>query len=725
MRGKPPPRRHRRQHRRIIPARAGQTWLGQETQGVPADHPRACGANRPSAGRGWRRAGSSPRVRGKLGFLVDGDFPGRIIPARAGQTSRCTLTVASRPDHPRACGANLSTSSNSNSSAGSSPRVRGKRPRARDRVDRRRIIPARAGQTSTAFAPAFASSDHPRACGANARPTGHHDGLSGSSPRVRGKRCPAIRVVTRMRIIPARAGQTARSRCRCRTARDHPRACGANGHGQHVTVDVRGSSPRVRGKLRRPPAKTPVTRIIPARAGQTSPPCRDCRAHPDHPRACGANSSTRPRKARNAGSSPRVRGKQVLPVRRGLRLRIIPARAGQTKAHRTVSRNCSDHPRACGANGPPRPDSTPPNGSSPRVRGKHDIFSKGGFVGRIIPARAGQTRRSSCRYESRPDHPRACGANLEFAVIGNKTIGSSPRVRGKRRNTRSIDCCGRIIPARAGQTASECCSRCRPPDHPRACGANLLALKAVLIVSGSSPRVRGKLAREPVLAYVDRIIPARAGQTRTVQAGIVVRADHPRACGANFKLSFALTVTSGSSPRVRGKHHGLLSAHARRRIIPARAGQTRHPIWFLRRRPDHPRACGANQPKTASTRPKPGSSPRVRGKLELRATLAPPQRIIPARAGQTNPRRPVHGQNPDHPRACGANLNLPPYIDERYGSSPRVRGKLVRLLALRRSPRIIPARAGQTIISWLVATGSADHPRACGANGPRSHDTRA
>ena len=468
-----------------------------------------------------------------------------------------------------------------------------------------------------------------------------------------------------------------------------------------------------------------VGRIIPARAGQTAACPRSRGPTTDHPRACGANVDGIRPCLRQFGSSPRVRGKQVLPVRRGLRLRIIPARAGQTKAHRTVSRNCSDHPRACGANGPPRPDSTPPNGSSPRVRGKHDIFSKGGFVGRIIPARAGQTRRSSCRYESRPDHPRACGANLEFAVIGNKTIGSSPRVRGKRRNTRSIDCCGRIIPARAGQTASECCSRCRPPDHPRACGANLLALKAVLIVSGSSPRVRGKLAREPVLAYVDRIIPARAGQTRTVQAGIVVRADHPRACGANFKLSFALTVTSGSSPRVRGKHHGLLSAHARRRIIPARAGQTRHPIWFLRRRPDHPRACGANQPKTASTRPKPGSSPRVRGKLELRATLAPPQRIIPARAGQTNPRRPVHGQNPDHPRACGANLNLPPYIDERYGSSPRVRGKLVRLLALRRSPRIIPARAGQTIISWLVATGSADHPRACGANGPRSHDTRA
>ena len=437
---------------RIIPARAGQTWrTGPRCRRWP-DHPRACGANTvliPSA-IFWH--GSSPRVRGKLSqrYFVAGVK--RIIPARAGQTRGHAVPAMRAPDHPRACGANHLLADNADNTAGSSPRVRGKPGWGRKRKAYLRIIPARAGQTGPPPGEAGEGPDHPRACGANARPTGHHDGLSGSSPRVRGKRCPAIRVVTRMRIIPARAGQTARSRCRCRTARDHPRACGANGHGQHVTVDVRGSSPRVRGKLRRPPAKTPVTRIIPARAGQTSPPCRDCRAHPDHPRACGANSSTRPRKARNAGSSPRVRGKQVLPVRRGLRLRIIPARAGQTKAHRTVSRNCSDHPRACGANGPPRPDSTPPTGSSPRVRGKHDIFSKGGFVGRIIPARAGQTRRSSCRYESRPDHPRACGANGHSQSCSHNPSGSSPRVRGKLH--RAADRVGwrRIIPARAGQT---------------------------------------------------------------------------------------------------------------------------------------------------------------------------------------------------------------------------------------------------------------------------------
>ena len=221
-------------------------------------------------------------------------------------------------------------------------------------------------------------------------------------------------------------------------------------------------------------------------------PSRDANA--DHPRACGANGTVAVSMPHCQGSSPRVRGKQLYETAKSQKRRIIPARAGQTKAHRTVSRNCSDHPRACGANGPPRPDSTPPNGSSPRVRGKHDIFSKGGFVGRIIPARAGQTRRSSCRYESRPDHPRACGANLEFAVIGNKTIGSSPRVRGKRRGAGHRYDVARIIPARAGQTAPNPIGRGHGSDHPRACGANFLDRWTTFFLFGSSPRVRGKPA---------------------------------------------------------------------------------------------------------------------------------------------------------------------------------------------------------------------------------------
>ena len=71
-------------------------------------------------------------------------------------------------------------------------------------------------------------------------------------------------------------------------------------------------------------------------------------------------------------------------------------------------------------------------------------------------------------------------------------------------------------------------------------------------------------------------------------------------------------------------------------------------------------------------------------------------RIIPARAGQTYKLLTEYGHLPDHPRACGANEGADGSGELAYGSSPRVRGKLVHRHLLGLSLRIIPARAGQT-----------------------------
>ena len=51
---------------------------------------------------------------------------------------------------------------------------------------------------------------------------------------------------------------------------------------------------------------------------------------PDHPRACGANGGDDAPVAVELGSSPRMRGKPVGFLRNTVRLRIIPAHAGQT-----------------------------------------------------------------------------------------------------------------------------------------------------------------------------------------------------------------------------------------------------------------------------------------------------------------------------------------------------------------------------------------------------------
>ena len=193
-------------------------------------------------------------------------------------------------------------------------------------------------------------------------------------------------------------------------------------------------------------------------------------------------------------------------------------------------------------------------------------------------------------------------------------IGSSPRVRGKPLRPLTHSYTVRIIPARAGQTVSTCIFAITDSDHPRACGANTQTLIGLTGESGSSPRVRGKLALLRVHAAGGRIIPARAGQTIGRLKAPSWTTDHPRACGANWTPGAARRNDHGSSPRVRGKPVDFRRRRLPRRIIPARAGQTT--VLFSRSQvgTDHPRACGANQVEVAPFEPVSGSSPRVRGK---------------------------------------------------------------------------------------------------------------
>ena len=255
----------------------------------------------------------------------------------------------------------------------------------------------------------------------------------------------------------------------------------------------------------------------------------------------------------------------------------------------------------------------------------------------------------------------------------------------------------RIIPARAGQTKPVDIHRFRPTDHPRACGANCVALRAAKTENGSSPRVRGKRIRLALPDAVGRIIPARAGQTPVPATPWAHLADHPRACGANPVNPIDGTRNIGSSPRVRGKRRRNSGMVCRTRIIPARAGQTRTPPAPYHRNPDHPRACGANEKALDNYANGNGSSPRVRGKLPDDELLRTIGRIIPARAGQTNRPPRIMLNSADHPRACGANEHVPWVVEIVDGSSPRVRGKRLACRGFLAFRRIIPARAGQTV----------------------------
>ena len=91
-----------------------------------------------------------------------------------------------------------------------------------------------------------------------------------------------------------------------------------------------GPSPRVRGKRMSARLTAPGIGSIPARAGETPWASALTANRGVHPRACGGNAREMNEKVLAEGPSPRVRGKLETIEQRGLRLRSIPARAGET-----------------------------------------------------------------------------------------------------------------------------------------------------------------------------------------------------------------------------------------------------------------------------------------------------------------------------------------------------------------------------------------------------------
>ena len=89
-------------------------------------------------------------------------------------------------------------------------------------------------------------------------------------------------------------------------------------------------------------------------------------------------------------------------------------------------------------------------------------------------------------------------------------------------------------------------------------------------------------------------------------------------------------------------------------------------------------------------------------------------RIIPARAGFTPPRKENSNDRPDHPRSRGVYGGRDGGGHDSSGSSPLARG-LPRIVHVsQRQRRIIPARAGFTVCSFVVPYEPWDHPRSRG-----------
>ena len=260
-----------------------------------------------------------------------------------------------------------------------------------------------------------------------------------------------------VRIIPADAGSTRWNAENPSSGADYPRRYGEHGDLGHQLLVRGGSSPRIRGAPEAVHHMQVAIRIIPADTGSTPSWIRRPWPARDHPRRCGEHSKRPRKRSTRRGSSPRMRRAPRLHGHRMMSGRIIPADAGSTR-HRVHQRDQKrDHPRGCGEHPWGAIGGTVPLGSSPRMRGAQHAGGKNTFNVRIIPADAGSTATSPARQNNTQDHPRGCGEHDLLAGLPAFLLGSSPRMRGAQKSIVRQPEIRRIIPANAGSTGQTKC----------------------------------------------------------------------------------------------------------------------------------------------------------------------------------------------------------------------------------------------------------------------------
>ena len=317
-------------------------------------------------------------------------------------------------------------------------------------------------------------------------------------------------------------------------------------------MDSSGSSPLARGGREPCPALHVREGLIPARAGRTMHTRQTAGSTRAHPRSRGADRSEPVGDARRIGSSPLARGGRCRVRLKPRDRRLIPARAGRTRAARHRPHGPGAHPRSRGADTAPPVERRTTEGSSPLARGGPEGKASGAFGKRLIPARAGRTPSATRTLQLRRAHPRSRGADAAQAVSDTLLGGSSPLARGGRGESDSHESAPRLIPARARRTPSCPTSSARRGAHPRSRGADVAGGEGDQQVAGSSPLARGGRPRTVRRRPTRRLIPARAGRTRSAPPTRTPSTAHPRSRGAD-RLTTRRSVTGcGSSPLARG-----------------------------------------------------------------------------------------------------------------------------------------------------------------------------
>ena len=252
---------------RFIPACAGNAVAGSVSNRVATVHPRMRGERIAIHRSIYLSIGSSPHARGTLDINELDRIRYRFIPACAGNAADALHGLGLCPVHPRMRGERFVHSSAMTNFDGSSPHARGTLVDFCQHGPHIRFIPACAGNATGCPACGPCVAVHPRMRGERMEARGVTPLPCGSSPHARGTPSRHGFALTRMRFIPACAGNAVVSIREQVGPAVHPRMRGERMPRRTGRLRVSGSSPHARGTPTWKPIPSSSKRFIPACAG--------------------------------------------------------------------------------------------------------------------------------------------------------------------------------------------------------------------------------------------------------------------------------------------------------------------------------------------------------------------------------------------------------------------------------------------------------------------------
>ena len=169
-----------------------------------------------------------------------------------------------------------------------------------------------------------------------------------------------------------------------------------------------------------------------------------------------------------------------------------------------------------------------------------------------IPAYAGEPLTPASNLKWSRVYPRVCGGTPLPKFSDDLALGLSPRMRGNRVEALAIPFLQRSIPAYAGEPRLRRSALGFHWVYPRVCGGTTRLPDGQVRLWGLSPRMRGNHLDYLVFGRLYGSIPAYAGEPAPIPPKYLSTGVYPRVCGGTSLVKFDGTSSAGLSPRMRG-----------------------------------------------------------------------------------------------------------------------------------------------------------------------------